>query len=55
MEFSSLYGVLQIVSLWLEFTNVIEGVLDECYWKSRAHLHPYCVLSQGFRKSKHSH
>lgn len=54
MEFSSLYGVLWIVSLGLEFTNVIEGVLEH-YWKPRAHLHPYCVLSQGFRKIKHSH
>lgn len=25
------------------------------FWKPRTHLHPYCILCQGFRKVKHSH
>lgn len=25
------------------------------FWKSGTHLHPYCILCQGFRKVKHSH
>lgn len=54
MEFNSLYGVLWIIPLGLEFTNVIEGVLEGTLLDTQSSFASILCFESGFRKIKYS-
>lgn len=51
----TLWSTLNCLSLagFVKCSRVCHG--GNLFWNSRIHLHPYCILCQGFRKVKHSH